>query len=150
MKKFAISVVLIFLVAVSFLYAFYFKGYYIDFNSSNPIQIYAKVEGKNIFIKNKENEYKDFIIKGVNLSSSIAGNYATDYAIDYDTYLRLFKLIQEMGSNTIRTYTIYDDTFYNAFYDYNKNNENPLHLLQGIQVSDYANNSSIDAYGKGF
>lgn len=150
MKKFAISVVLIFLGAVSFLYAFYFKGYYIDFNSSDPIQIYAKVEGKNIFIKNKENEYKDFIIKGVNLSSSIAGNYATDYAIDYDTYLRWFKLIQEMGSNTIRTYTIYDDTFYNAFYDYNKNNENPLYLLQGIQVSDYANNSSIDAYGKGF
>lgn len=150
MKKFLTSVVSIFLGISLFFYAVYFKGYYIDFDSSNPIRTYAKVEGKNIFIKNEQNEYNNFIIKGVNLTSNIAGYYATDYAVDQDTYLRWFNLIQEMGANTIRVYTIYDDTFYNAFYDYNKSNENPLYLLQGIQVSDYANNSSSDAYSEDF
>lgn len=150
MKKFLISSVILLLCLLGIFYAIYFKGFYIDFEQNAEITTTTKVEGKVIQIKNKEGQYEPFVIKGVDLPSSIAGYYSTDYAIDKKTYIKWFKQIQDMGANTIRSYTIYNDTFYNAFYEYNINNENPLYLIQGIQVSDYANNNSFDAYQKDY
>lgn len=150
MKKFIVLACALVLSLLSVYYAIYFKGFYIDFHPDKEISVYAKIENNQILVKNKLDQYHSIIIKGVDLPSSIADNNATDYAIDYETYLRWFTLIQEMGANTIRTYTIYDDTFYNALYDYNLNKENPLYLLQGLQVSDDANNSKEDAYSKDF
>ena len=55
-----------------------------------------------------------------------------------------------MGANTIRVYTVQSDTFYNAFYKYNLNNDNPLYMLHGVWVNDYVLNSHRDAYNKDF
>ncbi len=55
-----------------------------------------------------------------------------------------------MGANTIRIYTIQSDTFYEAFYEYNEENETPLYLLHGVWVNDYVLNSHRDAYDKDF
>lgn len=112
-------------------YAVYFKGFYIDLYPNQPITTSFQTNGKDILIQNKEEQYEPILIKGVDLPSSTVNHYATDYAIDYKTYMRWFQLISEMGANAIRIYTIYDDTFYNAFYDYNINREKPLYLLQG-------------------
>lgn len=150
MKKFIIFATVTLLALFSIFYAIYFEGFYIDFNPDKQITVNAKIENNQIFIKNQQNQYQPFIIKGVDLPSSIAGHHATDFAIDYDTYIRWFTLIQEMNANTIRIYTIYDDTFYNALYDYNQSHEQPLYLLQGLQVSDEANNSKEDAYSNAF
>ena len=105
-------------------YAVYFKGFYIDLYPNQPITTSFQTNGKDILVQNKEEQYEPILIKGVDLPSSTANHYATDYAIDYKTYMRWFQLISEMGANAIRIYTIYDDTFYNAFYDYNINREN--------------------------
>ena len=40
--------------------------------------------------------------------------------------------------------------FMMLFYDYNVNNDKPLYLLQGLQVSEWANNSQNDAYSMDF
>ncbi|WP_300385996.1 hypothetical protein [Clostridium sp.] len=150
MKKFILATVILVLGIFALNYAVYYGGFYIDFNPNKPITAISKSDSEKIYIKEKEGEYKEILIKGVEVSSSIPGHYGTDYAIDKETWIRWFSEIQEMGSNTIRVNTIYNDIFYNAFYEYNINREEHLYLLQGIQVSDYANNSEKDAYSREF
>lgn len=150
MKKFILTTVILVIVMFALNYAVYYSGFYIDFNPNKPIAVVSKNQDKIIYIKDKYGEYDELLIKGVELSSSIPGNYETDYAVDKETWIRWFSQIQEMGANTININTIYNDIFYNAFYEYNINRDEPLYLLQGIQVSDYANNSEKDAYSKEF
>ena len=64
--------------------------------------------------------------------------------------MRWFSYIQEMGANTVRVYTIQADDFYEAFYEYNLNREDPLYLMQGVWVNDYVQNSHRDAYDDDF
>ncbi len=150
MRKFVIAAVLLGLIFLGLRYSVYYRGYYIDLDPDMPVTVQQKIENKTIYIANEEGEYDAFIIKGVDLASSIPGHRANDYMVDSETWQRWFAQIQEMGANTIRIYTIYNDVFYNAFYEYNAGREKPLYLLQGIQVSDYANNSSQDAYSSEF
>ena len=89
-------------------------------------------------------------IKGVNLGGFLPNNYVTDYAIDYDTYYRWLEDIYEMGANTIRLDTIFNDDFYDAFYDFNNNHDDKLYLIQGINIPTYALNSHIGGYDKDF
>ncbi|MBR2916461.1 MAG: hypothetical protein IKC07_02525, partial [Clostridia bacterium] len=114
-----------------------------------PVQTFMKVDRGEIYME-KDGEYLPFEIRGVNLGSGIPGEWATSFAVTEETYLRWFKYIQEMGANTIRVYTIQNDTFYNAFYEYNKNNPTPLYMLHGVWVNDYVLNSHRDAYDKDF
>ena len=69
--------------------------------------------------------------------------------IDKETYKRWFKYIQDMGANTIRVYTVQQDVFYNALYEYNKDNDNPRYLIHGVWVNDYTQNSHRDALDQG-
>ena len=55
-----------------------------------------------------------------------------------------------MGANTIRVYTILQDDFYDAFYEYNKDREEPLYLIHGVWINDYVQNSHRDAYDNDF
>ena len=95
-----------------------------------------------------------FTVRGVNLGVGIPGKWATDYAIDKETYLRWFSQMQEMGANTVRVYITLQDDFYNAFYEYNTAREaageEPLWLLHGVWVNDYVQNSHRDAYHRDF
>lgn len=131
-------------------YAIYYSGFYIDLHPKTPVTVTVKTEGKQIMQKNSQGRFEPFVVRGVTLSSSIAGHSASDYAVKEETWIRWFGQIQKMGANTVRIDTIYDDTFYNAFYQFNKKTQKPLYLLQGIQVSDYANHSGGDAYEKEF
>lgn len=101
----------------------------------------------NQFIVKKENSTKKFTIKGVNLGLSLPGTYPTERAIDKKTYLKWFNQIEKLGANTIKLYTIADDEFYEALYEYNKNNkENPLYLMQGVWIDDDIYTACEDAY----
>ncbi len=147
MKKFIIAVCIIVLLVI-FADAAYFRlGWYIDLKPSAPVTSFVKTDEKKILMK-KDGSYEEFEIKGINLGSSIPGEWSTDYAIDHDTYLRWFGQIKELGVNTIRIHTLMDDDFYNALYDYNKDNEDPVWILQGVWVNDYMQNSHRDAYDK--
>lgn len=149
MKKFII-VVCIFLAAyMVFDTAYYKGGIYIDFAPHKSVTAFMKTDDKNIYM-NTGDGYKNFEIKGVNMGSGEPGEWSTDFSIDKKTYLRWFKQMQDMGANTLRIYTVQNDTFYNAFYEYNKNNPEPLWLIHGVWVNDYVQNSSRDAYSKDF
>ena len=149
MKKYIITVATIILVLLVFDWFYFHQGIYFDLEKEKPTEYFMKVDGEEIYIK-KDNSYVPYEIRGVNLGSGIPGEWATSFAIDKETYLRWFEYIQEMGANTIRVYTIQNDTFYNAFYEYNKDNKNPLYILHGVWVNDYVLNSHRDAYDKDF
>ena len=149
MKKFIIIISAIILVLLAFDWIYFYEGVYFDFGIEKPAEYFMKVDGEEIYMK-KGDSFEPFEIRGVNLGSGIPGEWATSFAIDEETYLRWFGYIQEMGANTIRVYTIQNDTFYNAFYKYNKDNPTPLYMLHGVWVNDYILNSHRDAYDKEF
>ena len=145
MKKFIIIVCAIVVLVLLADYLYYHQGVYIDFFSNAPVTTFVRTENDKIFL-DKGDGYREFEIRGVDIGSGIPGEWSTDFAATKEDYLRWFKLIQEMGANTIRIYTINNDTFYNAFYEYNKNNPDPLYLLHGVWVNDYLYHSARDAY----
>ncbi len=148
MKKYIIIVSVIIMLFLMFDLAFYHLGWYIPFRNDTP-QCFVTTDGKRILIK-EDNEFTSFEIKGVNLGSGIPGEWASDFAIDENTYLRWFGQIQKMGANTIRVYNVQSSAFYDAFYNYNQNNKNPLYLLQGVPINDYVQFSHRDAFDKEF
>lgn len=149
LKKFIIILLVAVLLFVTVDSAYYRLGIYVDLNPKKTVETFVKTEGNKILL-NSGGGYKDFEIKGVNLGSGEPGEWATDFDIDKQTYKRWFKYIKEMGANTIRVYTVQRDVFYNAFYEYNKNNPDPLYMLHGVWVNDYVQNSHRDAYAKEF
>ncbi len=149
MKKFLGIVTSIILIYAIYDIVFYRIGFFIDFHPEKEAITNIYTSDKKIYLKKEDNNIP-FEIKGVDLGSGIPGHFATDYAIDKKTYLRWFKYIKEMGANTIRVYTILNDDFYNAVYEFNNNNEDPLYVIHGLWVNDYTQNSRIDAYQEQF
>ena len=149
MKKFIAIVSIIVVLVILFDTCYYRLGLYIDFQPQKEVTTFIKTEDDKILL-NKGDGYKEFEIKGVNMGSGIPGQWSTDFAIDKETYLRWFDQIKDLGANTIRIYTVQNDTFYNAFYEYNHENPNPLYLIHGVWVNDYVLNSHRDAYNEDF
>lgn len=149
MKKFIIAACIVVLAIFVWNEAYYRFGIYIDFDPDAPVTAFMTTDEDTIYLQ-KDGQSKPFEIRGVNMGVGLPGEWATDYAIDQETYLRWFSWIQEMGANTIRVYTILHDDFYNAFYEYNKDREDPLYLIHGVWVNDYVQNSHRDAYDDDF
>ena len=102
--------------------AYYELGIYIDLDPDRPVTTFMTTDSDTIYME-RDGQAVPFEIRGVNMGVGLPGEWATDYAIDQETYLRWFGWIQEMGANTIRVYTILHDDFYNAFYEYNTQRE---------------------------
>ena len=149
MKKFIAIVSIIVVLVILFDTCYYRLGLYIDFQPQKEVTTFIKTDDDKILL-NKGDGYKEFEIKGVNMGSGIPGEWSTDFAIDKETYLRWFDQIKDLGANTVRIYTVQNDTFYNAFYEYNHENPDPLYLIHGVWVNDYVLNSHRDAYDEKF
>lgn len=149
MKKFLIGTVSLILLVFLLDTAYYRWGWYIDLHPGRQVSTFTGVSGKEILVDEGDGA-KPFEIKGVDLGAGIPGHFATEYAIDKETYLRWFGMIQEMGANTIRVYTILSGDFYEAVYEYNKDNPDPLYIIHGVWVNDYIQNSHVDAFDDSF
>ena len=149
MKKFIVIVLCVAILAVGADAAYYRLGVYVDFHPDKPTETFVKTEGNTIML-DRGNGYGEFEIRGVNLGSGEPGEWSTDFSIDKETYKRWFRYIKEMGANTVRVYTVQNDTFYNAFYEYNQSNPDPLYMIHGVWVNDYVQNSHRDAYDSDF
>ena len=153
MKKFILLVSAIALIAAAVYYAQYYLGIYIDWTPDMPVTTFMTADEDTIYME-RDGKTVPFEIRGVNMGVGIPGEWATDYAIDQETYLRWFGYIQDMGANTIRVYITLHDDFYNAFYEYNTQREaqglEPLWLLHGVWVNDYVQFSHRDAYDEDF
>ena len=153
MKKFIVAACIVVGLLFFGYYAYYHMGLYVTVHSDDPITTFMKTDEDTIYME-RDGTYEPFEIRGVNLGVGIPGEWATDYAIDKETYLRWFAYIQDLGANTIRVYTLLHDDFYNAFYEYNTQREaageEPLWLIHGVWVNDYVQYSHRDAYDDDF
>lgn len=149
MKKFLIAAITAILLFFLLDMAYYRWGIYIDLNQGQEISFFAATDGKKILADTGKG-MEPFEIRGVDMGVGIPGYFSTEFAIDKETYLRWFGLIQEMGANTVRVYTIQAPDFYEAVYEYNKDNPNPIYILHGVWVNDYVQNSHVDAYDDSF
>ena len=148
MKRY-LTVIMLLVLGYSILsYSVYYNGD-LFLKSQKQVRTISKAKDGKLWI-DKDGEFEVFEIKGVNLGLGKPGKFATDYAITEDEYLRWFKQIKEMGANTIRTYTLAHQTFYDAFYKYNKDNPDPLYLIHGVWVEDYLLNSHRGALEDSF
>ena len=149
MKKFIILVISLILLYLGVRTLYFSFGVHIGLDSDKPVTTFTKVDGKTIFL-DRGNGFEPFTVRGVNMGSGEPGEWSTDYSIDYDSYYRWFGLMQEMGANTLRIYSVQEDTFYNAFYAYNTDREaaglEPLWLMHGVWVNDYTQLSHLDMY----
>lgn len=144
MKKYIIIISCIIALFLMLDLAYYHLGWHIPINKEKP-EYFVKTEKDRILVK-IDGEFSDFEIKGVNMGSALPGKWGSDYAIDEDTYISWFGQIKDMGANTVRVYGVQSETFYKAFYNYNKDREKPLYLIQGVLVNDYVQFSHRDAF----
>lgn len=145
MKKFVILIAALVALYIGWDFAYYRLGWYVDLRPDAEVTTFTAVQGEKI-VRLTAGGPEEFEIRGVNMGSGIPGEWSTDFAIDKETYLRWFAQIQAMGANVVRIYTIQADDFYEAFYEYNKDREEPLYLLHGVWVNDYIQHSHRDAY----
>lgn len=144
-KKFIIAAACLFALAACAAFTVFGTSVSIDLDPSKPVTAWVRQEGRAIQI-DRGDGWEDFEIRGVDMGAGIPGHFATDYAIDKETYLRWFQQVKDMGANTIRVYILLGTDFYEAFYEFNKDNPDPLYLIHGVWIDDYAQNSHMDAY----
>jgi len=145
MRKFLIVLFALIVSLFLFDFLYYRVGVYIPNNKK--IEVISYTNNREMFIKT-DNGYENVIVKGVNLGGFIPNSYVTDYSIDYDKYYEWLTDIYEMGANTIRLDTIFNDKFYDAFYDFNEKHDRKLYLIQGINLDTYSLNSHINGFDK--
>ena len=94
---------------------------------------YFKVLNKKIENDKKVNVWDKIFLKGVNIGVAVPGKFPAEFSLSFEQYHEWFRLIGEMNSNVIRTYTILPPEFYEAFLYYNLNNQSrKLYLMQGV------------------
>lgn len=145
MKRFIIVIAIMTVVSMFAAYVYFGTTFVIDINPNAPISTWTRTEEKRIQIDTGDG-WEDFEIRGVDMGVGIPGHFATDYAIDKQTYLRWFKHIKEMGANTVRVYILQSPSFYEALYEYNHDNPDPLYLIHGVWINDYNQNSHMDGF----
>ncbi|MBK5241556.1 family 2 glycosyl transferase [Clostridium sp.] len=147
-KKFTI-IVLIFVVFIGFVgYEIYFnktRSTQSMFKDEDSIEYMSKVDSQYFYIYKDKKWQKEFI-KGVNIGAAKPEYFPGEFGITKEDYLRWFKYIGDMNSNTIRVYTILKPDFYNALYEYNESAEKPLYLIQGVWVNEEDMAKYKDAY----
>ena len=149
MKRFIIAACAVVVLFGILYYAVYFEGFYLDLDPDAPVTAEFRTEGKEILRRTETGEYEEFAIRGVDVYSAIPGYPTLEFAAETEDYLRWMEQIGEMGANTIRALNIMDDEFYEALYRYNTSHEEPLYLLQGLQISDESNYGAEDIYASG-
>ena len=150
MKKYLIIVAVLIALVLLGDTLYYRVGVYIPPSQNTPVNVISKIEDEQIVLMTADGSYETIEIKGVNLGSGVPGHWSTEFYTDRETYLRWFSMIQDMGANVIRIYTILSEDFYNAFYEYNNGREEPLYLIQGVWVNDYVLNSHHNIYDDAF
>lgn len=151
MKRFFIVVALLIALAVGGYYGWFVLGLYLPSPDCDDPAVPFATEGTTYQVLDPATgRYRELVVRGVDLLSSMPGAYATSYAPTENDYLRWLELIGAMGANTVRVVAVMDDDFYNALYTYNTTHAAPLYLIQGLSVADAAGNGANDAYDESF
>lgn len=114
--------------------------------TTNGIQLKFRTSKDNIEVYQNQ-KWQPFFVKGVNLGASLPGHFPGELPITKEDYTRWFAMIDEMGANVIRVYTIHSPAFYEALVEYNRKKQGePLYLMQGIWSPEELLIEKKDAY----
>ena len=149
MKKFIIACTAVIIAVTCWMFVSDRIGSTLSFNMNKEVKTFTTVSDKEILV-DTGNGMEPFEIRGVDMGVGIPGHFATDYAIDKETYLRWFRMIKDMGANCVRGYTLLQDGFYDAVWEFNHDNPDPLYIIHGVWIDDYVLYSHRDAYSKDF
>jgi len=137
MLKYLIAMVVAIVVAFGAFYAYFSTSLFIDFRPNAPISVAFRAQGEAILRQDANGNEAPFLLRGVELSTSVPGQIAGDFAPDVDDYLRWFSYIYAMGANTLYIPIIMDPDFYSALYAFNTTDNRQLFILQGVHGYDY-------------
>lgn len=149
MKRFIECVLLLLLLGIGAYWATFYGGYYIPRSEETEISVPFRAQDSRLW-RLEGQDYAELRLRGVDISASMPGHYATQYDAQEEDYLRWFEAIGDMGANTLRASSLMNDDFYNALCAYNESHEQPLYLLQGIGLSDEVGNGDKSAYDRAF
>ncbi|MBP1890431.1 hypothetical protein J2Z53_002026 [Clostridium moniliforme] len=113
----------------------------------SEVNYFTKVEGENITLY-KDNNFKTFEIRGINLEGVKPGEFPVEDNISKEEYLKWLNEIYNMNVNTIRVKDLLTESFYEAFYEFNKDKEDPLYLIQGINYDEISLKDGKDIQDK--
>ena len=85
-------------------------GYMLILPPHNYATTFSRADRDAIYL-DRGNGFEAFEIRGIDLGAGEPGEWATDYGIEEETYLRWFQQMKEMGANTIRVYSIQSEPF---------------------------------------
>ncbi|WP_103107019.1 hypothetical protein [Brevibacillus reuszeri] len=141
-----ISLSLLMVLGISALWWYWDADRVESMETTTGVQLKFRTSGDHIEIYQNQ-KWQPFFAKGVNLGASLPGHYPGELPITKEDYTRWFAMIDEMGANVIRVYTIHPPAFYEALVDYNKKKAgDPLYLMQGIWSPEELLIEKKDAY----
>ncbi|MCM1039171.1 MAG: family 2 glycosyl transferase [Ruminococcus sp.] len=123
----------------------YTPGKAIEPYVSGGAKYYFRAEDQYLSVYNGS-EFEEIYVKGVNLGLGKPGHFPGETAITKEEYARWLEQISEMNANCIRVYTVQPPAFYEAFYEYNENADEPLYLFHGTWYDETRLTETADAF----
>jgi hypothetical protein len=142
MLKYLLAVLLVVVLLLGSLYAYFSRSMFIDFRPNAPVSVEFLAEGDSIMQQDANGNFVPIQLRGVEMTPSRPGHMAWDFGNSTYDYYRWFGYIDAMGANTIYVSNTMDANFYYAFYRFNTRNDRPLLLLQGVYGHDYSSLTS--------
>lgn len=101
MKRFIAAAVLLLALVLGGYWAIFYGGFYLPFGERPALSVPFRAEGTELQRLSGQ-EYTAFTLRGVDVTSSLSGHYATSYDASEEDYLRWFEAIGDMGANAVR------------------------------------------------
>jgi hypothetical protein len=99
----------------------------------DSLRVDARVGTRIFEIPNEKGGWQPLWIKGVNIGAALPGKHPSEFPPDDGTYEKWLSLAADMGSNTVRVYTIHPPHFYRAVEKWNRAHPGaPLWLIHGV------------------
>lgn len=142
MKKYIIVLIFLSIRYILYDYMFFYRGD-IYFSKNNKIIECVSSTKEEKLLTYENIEYK---INGIRVSSFSPGE--EEAKIEKSQYKKWFKQISNLGINAISVRNIQNVDFYEAIYEYNENNNNPIYIIQGISVDETIKRKNVDVTDK--
>jgi len=107
-----------------------------QYNLVDDVRLAVRTGERYFEIYDGEN-WSGFMVKGVNVGTSLPGRWYTQFPADRELYRGWLEDIAAMNANTVRLYTLLDPAFYNVLAEYNSEPGNEtIWLIQEIWPHD--------------